>query len=158
MPSGSEVRKKKDKEFLRIGLSKTVAILLSLPFASASTHIGKLQVPGTIIDQLSGNLRQNDQKNSIAAFRAQREIFGAKGLISSRRSLPYGRDDIFFIYSLSRKILNKTVKKSENLTLMKRVPITPANEKRARVGWIATRIHREEKMVDALRLSTLRPL
>nr|VFK21388.1 MAG: hypothetical protein BECKLPF1236B_GA0070989_12532 [Candidatus Kentron sp. LPFa] len=36
--------------------------------------------------------------------------------------------------------------------------ITPADEKRARVGWIATRIHREEKMVDALRLSTLRPL
>ena len=35
--------------------------------------------------------------------------------------------------------------------------ITPTDEKRARVGWIATRIHREEKMVDALRLSTLRP-
>ena len=35
--------------------------------------------------------------------------------------------------------------------------ITPADEKRARVGWIATRIHREEEMVDALRLSTLRP-
>nr|VFK63144.1 MAG: hypothetical protein BECKUNK1418G_GA0071005_103012 [Candidatus Kentron sp. UNK] len=26
--------------------------------------------------------------------------------------------------------------------------ITPADEKRARVGWIATRIHREEEMVD----------
>nr|VFK68487.1 MAG: hypothetical protein BECKUNK1418G_GA0071005_12392 [Candidatus Kentron sp. UNK] len=32
---------------------------------------------------------------------------------------------------------------------MKRVPITPADEKRARVGWIAPRIHREEEMVDA---------
>ena len=32
---------------------------------------------------------------------------------------------------------------------MKRVPITPADEKRTRVGWIAPRIHREEEMVDA---------
>ena len=27
--------------------------------------------------------------------------------------------------------------------------ITPADKKRARVGWIAPRIHREEEMVDA---------